>query len=158
MIKNSTLHYSSESDIIRFQEERLKETLEYLSQNSPFYKRIWTHSVHILNRFASRSRILLLVQARRPNPQRTGCVDYHLEHRRRACHLFRLWQHQHFQLGWRAIGCSDQHPRAWCRTTDTYRDTWCLARDCQCHQRNGNGICGCLSAWRGRHHLVDDID
>lgn len=41
MIKNSTLHYSSESDIIRFQEERLKETLEYLSQNSPFYKRMF---------------------------------------------------------------------------------------------------------------------
>ena len=41
MIKNSILHYSSESDIIRFQEERLKETLEYLSQNSPFYKRMF---------------------------------------------------------------------------------------------------------------------
>ena len=41
MIKNSTLHYSSESDIIRFQEERLKETLEYILHHSPFYKRIF---------------------------------------------------------------------------------------------------------------------
>lgn len=41
MIKNSTLHYSSESDIIRFQEERLKETLEYILHHSPFYKRMF---------------------------------------------------------------------------------------------------------------------
>lgn len=41
MIKNSTLHYSSESDIIRFQEERLKETLEYVLHHSPFYKRMF---------------------------------------------------------------------------------------------------------------------
>lgn len=48
MIKNNTLHYSSETEITKFQEERLKETLEYLSENSPFYKRMFKeHNIDI---------------------------------------------------------------------------------------------------------------
>lgn len=41
MIKNRELHYSSSSEIKLFQEERLKETLRYLAEHSPFYKRMF---------------------------------------------------------------------------------------------------------------------
>lgn len=41
MIKNRNLHYSTPSDIKLFQEARLKETLEYIAQHSPFYKRLF---------------------------------------------------------------------------------------------------------------------
>lgn len=41
MIKNRELHYSTSSEIKLFQEERLKETLRYLAEHSPFYKRMF---------------------------------------------------------------------------------------------------------------------
>lgn len=41
MIKNRELHYSSSSEIKLFQEERLKETMRYLAEHSPFYKRMF---------------------------------------------------------------------------------------------------------------------
>lgn len=48
MIKNSVLHYSSENEIISFQEERLKETLKYLAEYSPFYKKMFReHNIEI---------------------------------------------------------------------------------------------------------------
>lgn len=44
MIKNRELHYSTLSEIKLFQEERLKETLQYLSEHSPFYKRMFAEN------------------------------------------------------------------------------------------------------------------
>ena len=41
MIKNRDLHYQAPSAIKAFQEERLKETLEYVSQHSRFYKKMF---------------------------------------------------------------------------------------------------------------------
>lgn len=41
MIKNRELHYQAPSAIKAFQEERLKETLEYVSQHSRFYKKMF---------------------------------------------------------------------------------------------------------------------
>ena len=41
MIKNRDLHYQAPSVIKAFQEERLKETLEYVSQHSRFYKKMF---------------------------------------------------------------------------------------------------------------------
>ena len=48
MIKNRELHYSTPSEIKLFQETRLKETLQYLAEHSPFYKRMFTdNSINI---------------------------------------------------------------------------------------------------------------
>ena len=41
MIKNRELHYSTLSEIKLFQEARLKETLQYLAEHSPFYMRMF---------------------------------------------------------------------------------------------------------------------
>ena len=41
MIKNRELHYQAPSEIKAFQEERLKETLKYVSQHSRFYKKMF---------------------------------------------------------------------------------------------------------------------
>ena len=38
MIENIELHYASETEMVRFQEERLQETVTYLAQNSEFYQ------------------------------------------------------------------------------------------------------------------------
>lgn len=49
MIRNRDLHFSPESEIIKFQEERLRETLEYLKMKSPFYQRVFKeNSIDIL--------------------------------------------------------------------------------------------------------------
>ena len=48
MIKNRELHYSTPSEIKLFQETRLKETLQYLAEHSPFYKRMFAdNSINI---------------------------------------------------------------------------------------------------------------
>ena len=48
MIKNRDLHYQAPSAIKAFQEERLKETLEYVSQHSRFYKKMFAeHHIDI---------------------------------------------------------------------------------------------------------------
>ncbi len=44
MIKNRDLHYQSAAEIKKFQEARLKETLEYLAEYSPFYKRMFAEN------------------------------------------------------------------------------------------------------------------
>lgn len=41
MIRNSQLHYESNDEIRRFQEQRLRETVEYLNRNSPYYRRLF---------------------------------------------------------------------------------------------------------------------
>lgn len=48
MIKNLALHFTSQDEINRFQEERLKDTLHYLAEKSPFYKQLFTeHHIDI---------------------------------------------------------------------------------------------------------------
>ncbi|MBQ9138397.1 MAG: AMP-binding protein [Alistipes sp.] len=48
MIKNRELHYQSLSDIKAFEQQRLKETLEYLATHSAFYKRMFAqHGIDI---------------------------------------------------------------------------------------------------------------
>ena len=48
MIKNRELHYQAPSEIKAFQEERLKETLKYVSQHSRFYKKMFAeHHIDI---------------------------------------------------------------------------------------------------------------
>lgn len=42
MIKNRDLHYKTAREIKAFQEARMRETLEYLAQHSPFYKRVFS--------------------------------------------------------------------------------------------------------------------
>lgn len=50
MIKNRDLHYSTLPEIKRFQEERMKETLQYLAERSPFYKRMFeVNNINIRN-------------------------------------------------------------------------------------------------------------
>ncbi len=41
MIQNRDLHYKSAEEIKEFQQERLRETLEYLQLHSPYYKRLF---------------------------------------------------------------------------------------------------------------------
>lgn len=41
MIKDTNLHYQSSTEIKKFQEERLKETLKYVAEHSTFYKRMF---------------------------------------------------------------------------------------------------------------------
>ena len=41
MIKDRNLHYKSAEEIKAFQEERLRETLAYVSERSTFYKRMF---------------------------------------------------------------------------------------------------------------------
>ena len=48
MIKNRDLHYQTPSAIKEFQEQRLKETLEYVAEHSAFYKRMFAeHNIDI---------------------------------------------------------------------------------------------------------------
>lgn len=48
MIKNRDLHYQTLNEIKSFQENRLKETLEYVSQHSCFYKKLFAeHHIDI---------------------------------------------------------------------------------------------------------------
>lgn len=41
MIRNRELHYQDSAAIKAFQEERMRETLEYVAQHSPFYKKLF---------------------------------------------------------------------------------------------------------------------
>ncbi len=41
MIRNREIHYKSQEEIRAFQEERLRETVEYVYANSPFYRRMF---------------------------------------------------------------------------------------------------------------------
>ncbi len=41
MVKDSALHYKTPQQIKEFQEARLKEALQYVAENSPFYKRLF---------------------------------------------------------------------------------------------------------------------
>ena len=41
MIKDITLHYKTPSEIVAFQEERLREALAYLQEHSIFYRRMF---------------------------------------------------------------------------------------------------------------------
>jgi len=41
MIKNRELHYQAPQTIKKFQEDRMKETLIYVAEHSPFYKRMF---------------------------------------------------------------------------------------------------------------------
>lgn len=48
MIKDQALHYRDQASIKRFQEERMKETLAYVSQHSKFYQRVFAeHNIDI---------------------------------------------------------------------------------------------------------------
>lgn len=48
MIRNRELHYQDPAAIKAFQEERMRETLEYVAQHSPFYKKLFEkHAVDI---------------------------------------------------------------------------------------------------------------
>ena len=44
MVRNREIHYASPEEIKLFQEARLKETLNYLSENSPYYKRVFAEN------------------------------------------------------------------------------------------------------------------
>lgn len=44
MIKNPEIHFSSPEEIKRYQEERLREMVGYVSRNSPYYRRIFAQS------------------------------------------------------------------------------------------------------------------
>lgn len=44
MIRNIDLHYSSPEEIRAFQEERMRETIKYLSVHSPFYRRMFAEN------------------------------------------------------------------------------------------------------------------
>ena len=45
MIRNRELHYQDPAAIKAFQEERMRETLEYVAQHSPFYKKLFEKHV-----------------------------------------------------------------------------------------------------------------
>lgn len=48
MIKNRELHYQESATIKAFQEERMRDTLEYVAQHSPFYKKLFAeHHIDI---------------------------------------------------------------------------------------------------------------
>ena len=42
MIKDINLHYRTAQEIKRFQEERLKETLDFVARHSKFYKKLFS--------------------------------------------------------------------------------------------------------------------
>ena len=53
MVRNREIHYASPEEIKLFQEARLKETLNYLSENSPYYKRVFAENNICLNEIVS---------------------------------------------------------------------------------------------------------
>ena len=53
MVRNREIHFASPEEIKLFQEARLKETLNYLSENSPYYKRVFAENNICLNEIVS---------------------------------------------------------------------------------------------------------
>ena len=53
MIKNFGLHFSTKEEIIKFQEDRLKDSLLYLSERSPFYKKMFAENKIDINEIKS---------------------------------------------------------------------------------------------------------